>query len=167
MNTGSGSAPANETGLTERQFKFVKAFVGEANGDGTKSAKIAGYSGDNRALSSVASKNLRHPRLIQAIENERERLGAPYRMGIRAREKILFEIATDPGAKKLERLKAIELMCRLDGSFTERRIVEGRTEVTFADRREALRALLGDEEALQAARQLVDRANALNAEKPN
>src|SRR5690606_32972004 len=40
--------------LTEREHRFVRAYVGEAAGNGTEAARLAGYQGSNKALGVTA-----------------------------------------------------------------------------------------------------------------
>jgi phage terminase small subunit len=52
--------------VNPQQLKFVHAYLGEANGNGTKAAISAGYS--QRSASVIASQLLRRPDVRDAIE---------------------------------------------------------------------------------------------------
>jgi hypothetical protein len=56
-----------ERGLTGKQLAFIDAYVGESRFNGTKAARIAGYSGTAAVLDSVARENLGKPRISGAI----------------------------------------------------------------------------------------------------
>lgn len=60
--------PGNTQPLTERQIKFVEAYTGEARGNGTKAAKMAGYSGNSATLAVTSSQLLKSAKVIAAIE---------------------------------------------------------------------------------------------------
>ncbi len=57
--------------LTLKQRKFGLAFVGEANGNGVESARLAGYRGNDVTLAAVAHENLRKPQIASFIEQLR------------------------------------------------------------------------------------------------
>ena len=52
---------------------FIDFYRGEANFNGTKAAKLAGYS--DRCASSAAAKNLRKVRIVREIERRLEQMG--------------------------------------------------------------------------------------------
>lgn len=53
--------------LSLKMRTFCLAYVGEANGNGTEAARIAGYKGDDATLSQIAYENLRKPEIIAFI----------------------------------------------------------------------------------------------------
>lgn len=55
-------------GLTHRQRLFVLYYVGEARGNATEAACLAGYSGTRAALSVAGAKNLRLEKVSKAID---------------------------------------------------------------------------------------------------
>ena len=57
-----------EKPLTEKQRAFVAAYIGEARGNATQAARLAGYSGGDAACAVMGSELLRHPKVTQAIE---------------------------------------------------------------------------------------------------
>lgn len=50
-----------------KQRRFVDAYTGEASGNATEAARIAGYKGDAPTLGAVGSENLRKPLIADAI----------------------------------------------------------------------------------------------------
>ena len=61
-------APWDAEGLTPNRLTFVNFYVGEAGGDATKAAELAGYGTDNRrSLRATASRLLNDPFVSRAI----------------------------------------------------------------------------------------------------
>lgn len=65
--------------LTEKQQRFVEAYVGDAEGNATTAARIAGYSGNDNSLGVTGSRLLADERIRQEITNRRKLLGIPDR----------------------------------------------------------------------------------------
>lgn len=57
--------------LTLKQRKFCLAFVGEADGNGSEAARIAGYKGNDVTLAAVAYENLNKPQIQAQIADLR------------------------------------------------------------------------------------------------
>jgi phage terminase small subunit len=55
------------SGLTLKQQRFADAYVGEAKGNATKAAQIAGYKGTNETLRYVGCENLTKPNILAYI----------------------------------------------------------------------------------------------------
>lgn len=55
-------------GLTRKQQLFVEAYCGEARGNATEAARLAGYKGTAMTLGQVGAENLRKPQIAEAIE---------------------------------------------------------------------------------------------------
>ncbi len=53
--------------LTQKQRLFVEAYIGPANGNARTAARMAGYSGDDNALSSRAFELMRNPKIAELI----------------------------------------------------------------------------------------------------
>ena len=114
--------PKIVTLLTEKQRKFVEAYLGEANGNGTKAAEIAGYSGDTKTLGIRAVKNLRVLNIRKAIDERTKDDGS-----IATREErqaFLTKVMRTEHGKMPERLKATELLCKMHGDFIERHKID-------------------------------------------
>jgi len=54
-------APKDSDKLTLKQQLFVEAYLGEAKGNATEAARIAGYKGNEITLAAVGAENLRKP----------------------------------------------------------------------------------------------------------
>ncbi len=53
--------------LTQRQRLFVEAYIGACNGNARESARAAGYSGDDNALSQRGFELVRNPKIAELI----------------------------------------------------------------------------------------------------
>jgi phage terminase small subunit len=60
--------------LTPKQQAFIAAYVGEAKGNATAAARMAGYRGNDKVLCEQGRQNLEHPGIIQALSRFREEL---------------------------------------------------------------------------------------------
>jgi phage terminase small subunit len=56
-----------EEQLTQKQRLFVEAYIGDAAGNAREAARMAGYSGDDNALSQRAFELVRNPRIAKLI----------------------------------------------------------------------------------------------------
>lgn len=54
--------------LTEKQRRWVDAYAGQAKGNGTEAARLAGYAGSDAVLACVAYENRRKPQIAAVIE---------------------------------------------------------------------------------------------------
>jgi hypothetical protein len=101
--------------LTERQRKFVDAYMGEANGNGTKAARLAGYAGDDNTLAVAAYDLLRTPKIRSALDARLE--GDPLIAGRLERTRFLTSVVrVEPCAPALkDRLAALEMLSKLAG----------------------------------------------------
>jgi phage terminase small subunit len=54
--------------LTPKQRKWAEAYAGEARGNGTKAAEIAGYSGTREQLAVIAYNNVRNPKIRAVLD---------------------------------------------------------------------------------------------------
>ena len=143
---GKGGKAVRIRELTQKQRKFVDAYLGEANGNGVEAAKIAGYEGGN--LSVVACVTLKKPNVRLAIDERTKDDGSIATRD--ERQAFLTRVMRTEHRKMPERMKAVELLCRMHGDFIERHKVDmtvGRAEqkaeiVNFLDQLSA-RASVG------------------------
>lgn len=54
--------------LTPKQRRWAEAYAGEAKGNGTKAAQIAGYSGTREQLAVIAYNNVRNPKIRAVLD---------------------------------------------------------------------------------------------------
>ncbi len=105
--------------LSEKRRLFVEAFMGVAQGNATEAARIAGY----KAPNPVGSQLLAIPSVKAAIEERR--LDCPLIASRQERQQVLSGFLRDVELGTGHRLKAIELLGRMQGDFLDR------TEVTI------------------------------------
>lgn len=106
--------------LTVKQAAFVAAYLGVANGNGTLSARIAGYKGNDNTLSTVATENLRKPEIKNAlakIEKPRKQKAIADR---EERLQILTSLIRDPKTKARDRIAATKLASQMHGDLIRR-----------------------------------------------
>jgi len=107
--------------LSGKQRKFCEAYVGEARGNATEAARLAGYKGTTKALTVVGSRNLGKPSIVQHItelaEKLREASGALTPEEI---HELWGDIARDGNQSTKDRLRASELAAKSQGMFLER-----------------------------------------------
>lgn len=106
--------------LTEKQRRFVDAYMGEAAGNGTEAARIAGYKGNDVTLASVSAENLRKPQIAVAIK---ERVDSDPKIATRKdRQEFWTRVMTgqEPDAQMKDRLKASELLGKSHADFIDR-----------------------------------------------
>jgi len=150
--------------LSEKQRAFVKAYLGEADADATKAARMAGYNGTTaKSFQAIGNELLRKPWVVAEILRIRDERATVHALTRREREKLLTDIALNPMAKFSSRVRALEVLGKMNGDFVERRIVEGKVEMSFAAQREQLRALLLDENVVQAADVIATAAEGVEA----
>jgi len=119
MNGG----PLDEFGLTLKQRKFCLAYVGEANGNATQAARIAGYSGNDDTLKQMASENLAKHYVSDAIdklkaEAEKELCSKITDIHMDAAEvRSNLSLLARSAEKDADRIRATELMGRILGEF--------------------------------------------------
>jgi phage terminase small subunit len=114
--------------LTEKQRRFVEAYMGAAAGNATEAARLAGYSGGPVTLASVGKENLRKPPVLKAI-NER-RSSRPDIATREERQRFWSDVMR--GAEEAEmkdRLKASELLGKTQLDFKEVHVHEGSVAV--------------------------------------
>lgn len=120
----SPDAPSAEPALTEKQRRFVEAFMGQAAGNATEAARLAGYDGDDDSLRAIASQNLTKLNIREAIESriDSDPLVATRfdRQRFWSRVMAGKEMDGDKPAQMKDRLKASELLARSHGDFVER-----------------------------------------------
>lgn len=118
--------------LTEKQRRFVEAYMGRAEGNATEAARLAGYSGSDETIRAVAYENLTKPHIRNAIEArvvsdplvadraELQRFLTRVLRGEEAetqvdREGVEYELPP----KMRDRLKAAEMLGKTRGDFKD------------------------------------------------
>ncbi len=129
----AGSSPApqaspfdfdhdDEAPLSERQRRFVEAYLGEAMGNATEAAAKAGYSGDRVVLASQGHHLLRNPKIRRAIsERVKEDPGVATR---EERQRFYTEMLRSESVAPADRLKAAQILGKTQGDEIKRLIIE-------------------------------------------
>lgn len=104
--------------LTHKQKLFALAYLGEANGNATEAARLAGYRGNDVTLASVGLENLRKPQISALIE---ARLSEAAMSGLDILRR-LTGIARREGddVTVKDQLRALELLGKHHRLFTDR-----------------------------------------------
>lgn len=107
--------------LTPRMRAFVEAYLGEGEAVGWRSAEIAGYTGTKKSLIEQSSRLLASNVVKAEIERVRGALTSERIMTATRRQELLSEFAEDTSAEYKDRIKAIEVLGKMQGDFIERR----------------------------------------------
>jgi hypothetical protein len=102
--------------LTAKQQLFCEFYIGEANGNATESARLAGYKGSDETLRAIGSQNLTKPNISDAC---RERVND---VALSANKVLseLSEIALDKSEATRDRIAALQLLGKYHKLFSER-----------------------------------------------
>jgi len=152
-------AGAEQAGLTEKQRRFVEAYMGAAAGNATEAARLAGYEGDDSTIRAIASQNLTKLNIREAIESriDSDPLVATRfdRQRFWTRVMLGKELDGEEPPAMRDRLKAASDLAKAQGDFVERVEVSGKdggpieTERSMEDRKARIRELM---EITKAAR---------------
>lgn len=110
--------------LTEKQRRFVEAYMGEAKGNATQAARLAGYKGNDVTLSAVGKENLGKPLVIAAVA---ERVASCSLVASREELQQIWTRYARGEASDDDKaiLKGSELLAKSQGAFIERRELSG------------------------------------------
>jgi len=109
--------------LTLKQRRFIEAYIGEAQGNASEAAHLAGYSGTRKTLEATGRQNLANPRIAKAILSLARREEKTSEFTRQKRIEMLIEIAnTSP--KDADRLHAIDICNKMNGEYIQRHQVE-------------------------------------------
>lgn len=106
-------------GITEKQRKFIEAFVGEAKGNATEAARLAGYS----QAEASGHENLRKPKILEKIEMYRQQVqqSGEYPMITPDRiHKEWLSLLDDKETTKTEKITLLRDAARSNAMFTEK-----------------------------------------------
>lgn len=109
--------------LSLKQRRFVEAYAGEAAGNATQAAKLAGYS--LRTARSQGQRLLTNADILKAIDERAAHTKTANGEAMLSPEEChrqLHRIATDTEQKTSDRLRALELAMKSQGMFSERHI---------------------------------------------
>lgn len=122
----SSAAASVARELTERERRFVAAYMGPAAGNAAEAARLAGYA---RASAKVTgTRLLARPHVRAAIEAQRAQDEAAGTATRQDRQRFWTATMLDPNVSMRDRLKASELLARSEGDFIERRETDMRVQ---------------------------------------
>jgi phage terminase small subunit len=104
------------TPLTEKQKKFVAAYVGEAQRNGSKAAKIAGYKNPRQSASYLLTK----PNIDAELQRLRQKTEDKTTLTRIKTLQLLQEIATDPKQSASDRIKALDVRNKMNAEYVQR-----------------------------------------------
>ena len=112
--------------MTERQEKFCREFI--KTGNATKAYKRAGYdTEDYGAIRSNASRLLTYDNVQKRLEELRQRAENKEILSASQIRALLTKIATDKESSKLEVMKALDILNKMNGEYITK------TQITGAD----------------------------------
>lgn len=111
--------------LTEKQRRFVEAYMGQACGNATEAARLAGYSGSENTLAQAGRANLRKPHIAALITELRDKdplvLSRIQLQELWSRAAEGKTNAGEPPLSWKDRLRAAELLAKSRGEFLIRK----------------------------------------------
>lgn len=107
--------------LTTKQSKFIALY----DGNGAKTAKLAGYKGSEHTLKQVASENLAKPYIAEAIRKRQEKELAPMIATRQQRQAFWTKVLNTKTVSMANRLRASELLGKSEADFTDKTQVSG------------------------------------------
>lgn len=110
--------------LTEKERRFVEAFLGKCAGNASAAAREAGYSG--RSAHVLASRLLRKVKIQQLLAQRITKRETVSDLTNEQIDKRLMEIAQDASCETRDQLSAIGLLCRVRGRFSVSVNVKGK-----------------------------------------
>lgn len=102
--------------LTERERRFVEAYMGEAAGNATKAAMLAGYS--RKTARQIGARLLTKVDIKSAIDARAE--CDPAVSNRTDRQRFFTHVMRDPSVAMKDRLKAAELLAKSQGDFVKK-----------------------------------------------
>lgn len=115
--------------MTPKQRLFIQEYLRSLNA--TEAAKRAGYSA--RTAYSIGAEFLKNPEIQKAIEQHTQQRISSLIADRCERMTFLTGIMRDDNEDTKHRLRACELLSRLDGDFINKSSVEVKTDNTLAD----------------------------------
>lgn len=108
------------SGLTQKQKKFIEFY----EGNGTKAARQAGYTGDDNTLAQTAFDLLRNPKIKEAIDLRLDELLSATIANRKQRQEFWTKLMNDEGQDPRVRLKASELLGKSEADFIGKSVLQ-------------------------------------------
>lgn len=116
--------------LTEKQRRFVEAFLGPAQGNGTQAARLAGCGRAGAAV--TASRMLRNANVQRALVARVERKEAAGAVTQAEREQLMAELVRDKTLAMADRIRVLDMLNRCAGAYSMTHILKGRLTLAQA-----------------------------------
>jgi len=119
--------------LTHKQELFVNAYLGEAKGNATEAARLAGYNGNDVTLGQVGAENLKKPQIAELIEKRTSEAAMSATEVLQKLSEIANRERSDIATR--DQIKALELLGRHHKLFTDRveHKLTGEIELQWSD----------------------------------
>ena len=104
--------------FTQKQQRFIDAYMGEAAGNATEACRIAGYEGNDNVLGVQGYDNLRNPKIAAEIQRLVEE--SPLIASRIDRQRFWTEVMYSEEVETKDRLRASEILGKSQGDFIER-----------------------------------------------
>lgn len=119
--------------LTHKQELFVNAYLGEAKGNATEAARLAGYKGTEKSLNVTAYDLLRNPKISELVEKRTSEAAMSATEVLQKLSEIANRERSDIATR--DQIKALELLGRHHKLFTDRieHKLSGEIELQWTD----------------------------------
>jgi hypothetical protein len=114
--------------LTEKQRRFVEAFLGPAQGNGTKAAGMAGV--PRKSCATMAWRWLRKVEVQRALVARVERKEAVGAVTAAEREQAMADLFRDKTIDLKDRLRVLDMLNRCAGAYSMTHILKGRVGIS-------------------------------------
>jgi phage terminase small subunit len=106
--------------LSERERRFVDAYMGDAQGNGTAAARLAGYKGNAKVLGVQSTRLLTKANIQAAVTARRVALDSQSIADAKERREILTAIIRNGQQESRDRIRAIDVANKMDGIYIEK-----------------------------------------------
>lgn len=121
--------------MTPKQKRFVELYDGNA----TQAAVQAGYAAGSASVTGLQL--LRNPKIAAAIKARQDSESRARIATRQERQEFLTAMMQDESVRNCDRLRAVELLCKSEGDFIERRQVDVTATVNIFDAKTRARLL--------------------------
>ena len=104
--------------FTQKQQRFIDAYMGEAAGNATEACRLAGYEGNDNVLGVQGYDNLRNPKIAKEIERLVQE--SPLIASRTDRQRFWTEVMSSSECEMKDRLRASEILGKSQGDFIDR-----------------------------------------------
>lgn len=110
--------------LSDKERRFVELFVGECAGNGTQSARGAGYKGNANVLGVTSSQLLRKPKIQKALEKLLKKRESEAVADAEERDRVLSLILRQTTQSARDRIAAIKELNKCSGRHSIKHVMD-------------------------------------------